>query len=95
MAYLERQEGLSQDVFDKKKPAKKKTENVYVTGKQLAASGKKQLDFQVGGRVKHVKFGVGTVAEIKEQPTDFQVTVDFDEAGTKKMYAQYAKLEKQ
>ncbi len=95
VAYLERQEGLSPDVFDKKKPSKKKTENVYVTGKQLAASGKKQLDFQVGDRVKHVKFGVGTVAEIKEQPTDFQVTVDFDEAGTKKMYAQYAKLEKQ
>ena len=95
LAYLDRQEGLSQDVFDKKKTGRKKTENVYVTGKQLSMTGKKEaLTFQVGDRVRHVKFGLGTVAEIKEQPADYQVTVDFDEAGTKKMYALYAKLEK-
>ena len=48
----------------------------------------------MGDRVKHVKFGSGTVQEIKDGPKDFEVTVEFDTAGVKKMYAAFAKLQK-
>ena len=50
--------------------------------------------YDVGDRVRHVKFGEGTVADITEQKKDFEVTVDFDTAGRKRMYAGFAKLEK-
>lgn len=51
-------------------------------------------DYGVGDRVKHVKYGEGTVARIEEGPRDYQVTVVFDSAGQKIMYAAFAKLKK-
>lgn len=39
-----------------------------------------------------MKFGNGTVTGIIEGGRDFEVTVDFDTAGTKKMFASFAKL---
>ena len=44
--------------------------------------------------VAHIKFGAGTVKALEKGPRDYQVTVDFDEAGTKKMFAAFAKLRK-
>ena len=44
--------------------------------------------------VKHIKFGVGKVMDIAEGGRDFEVTVDFEKAGTKKMFASFAKLKK-
>lgn len=52
------------------------------------------LDYSAGDRVTHIKYGFGTVMKIEEGPRDFQVTVDFDGAGTKIMYAAFAKLKK-
>ncbi|MFI3238046.1 MAG: DNA helicase PcrA [Lachnospiraceae bacterium] len=57
-------------------------------------SVKQALTYKVDDRVSHIKFGTGTVLEIKESPRDYQVTVDFDKAGTKVMYASFAKLKK-
>ena len=54
----------------------------------------KELEYQVGDRVRHVKFGEGEVKAIVEGGRDFEVTVDFDKAGTKKMFAAFAKLKK-
>ncbi|MBO4325470.1 MAG: UvrD-helicase domain-containing protein [Lachnospiraceae bacterium] len=51
------------------------------------------LGFAVGDRVKHVKFGIGTVEAIVKGGKDFEVTVDFP-SGRKKMLASFAKLEK-
>lgn len=53
-----------------------------------------ELDYQVGDRVKHIKFGVGTVQEITKGGRDFEVAVDFDRVGRKKMFASFAKLKK-
>ena len=47
-----------------------------------------------GDRVVHQKFGSGTVQSIKDGPKDYEVTVCFDKAGIKKMFASFAKLEK-
>ena len=52
------------------------------------------LDFGVGDKVRHVKFGVGTVQEIKDGKKDFEVTVDFENYGVKRMFASFAKLQK-
>lgn len=52
------------------------------------------LDYGVGDTVRHVKFGVGIVKNIVEGGRDYEVTVDFDKAGVKKMFASFAKLKK-
>ncbi len=54
-----------------------------------------ELDYQVGDRVKHIKFGVGTVQEITKGGRDFEVAVEFDRVGRKKMFASFAKLKKE
>lgn len=51
------------------------------------------LGYGVGDKVKHIKFGVGTVTAIAKGSKDFEVTVEF-EAGVKKMLASFAKLVK-
>ena len=52
------------------------------------------LSYQVGDRVRHIKFGDGKVMAIVSGGRDYEVTVDFDKAGTKKMFASFAKLKK-
>jgi len=55
---------------------------------------KSPLDYGVGDRVSHMKFGEGDVVDIRDGGRDFEVTVEFDEAGRKKMFASFAKLKK-
>lgn len=55
---------------------------------------KNSLDYGEGDRVKHIKFGEGTVVQINDGGRDFEVTVEFDTAGRKKMFASFAKLQK-
>lgn len=50
------------------------------------------LDYEVGDTVRHIKFGVGIVKEIVEGGRDYEVTVEFDKVGVKKMFASFAKL---
>ena len=55
---------------------------------------KNSLDYGEGDRVKHIKFGEGTVVQINDGGRDFEVTVEFDGVGRKKMFASFAKLQK-
>ena len=52
------------------------------------------LDYTVGDRVRHIKYGEGTVLNIAREPRDYKVTVEFDQAGQKIMYASFAKLKR-
>lgn len=52
------------------------------------------LSYQVGDRVRHIKFGDGEVMAIVSGGRDYEVTVDFDKVGTKKMFASFAKLKR-
>ena len=52
------------------------------------------LDYDKGDRVRHVKYGEGTVLNIEREPRDYKVTVHFDNAGQKIMYASFAKLKR-
>ena len=52
------------------------------------------LEYGVGDRVRHLRFGEGTVLEITEGRKDYEVRVSFDTAGVKKLFASFAKLKK-
>lgn len=52
------------------------------------------LSYSVGDMVKHIKFGKGKVLEIVPGGRDYEVTVDFEKVGVKKMFASFAKLKK-
>ena len=71
------------------KPVYTKVENQRDFGSAGGA-----LSYQVGDRVRHIKFGDGEVMAIVSGGRDYEVTVDFDKVGTKKMFARFAKLKK-
>ena len=62
--------------------------------KQFEVKKSQGLAYGVGDTVRHIKFGTGTVQAIVDGGKDYEVTVDFDKAGTKKMFASFAKLKK-
>ena len=71
--------------------------NPFSTAKPAKEFGTPKGDgpgYDVGDRVQHVKFGEGTVTALVKGGRDYEVTVDFDSAGTKKMFAMFAKLRK-
>ena len=63
-------------------------------GKSFGKPAGGKLEYGVGDRVRHIKFGEGTVLSIVEGGRDYEVTVNFDGPGTKKMFAAFAKLQK-
>ncbi len=52
------------------------------------------LGYDVGDKVRHIKFGTGTVLSISDAGRDYEVSVNFQNAGVKKMFASFAKLKK-
>lgn len=65
--------------------------NAFSKGKEIVKS---KPDYNVGDRVKHIKFGEGTVRALTDGGKDYEVSVEFDGAGLKKMFASFAKLVK-
>ncbi len=98
--------GPADDVFDLPFSTLQKSENnPYMQAKkafqskafqpsQFKVTKSDHLDYDVGDMVKHIKFGVGTVQNIIDGGKDFEVTVDFEKYGVKKMFAAFAKLQK-
>ena len=80
--------------FQAKQAFKSKAFTTASPVKQFGNPSSKGIDYAVGDRVQHMKFGTGTVLDIVEGGRDFEVTVDFDAVGTKKMFAAFAKLKK-
>lgn len=64
-------------------------------GKTFTVQKAGALDYEAGDRVVSAKFGAGTVENIKDGPKDYEVTVNFDKVGVKKMFASFAKLKKE
>ena len=93
---------LKEDVFDLDHPTsfskKEKTPTFTPVSNQKSFQSSNTpggtLDYREGDRVRHIKFGDGTVKAIVAGGRDFEVTVDFDKAGTKKMFAAFARLKK-
>ena len=62
--------------------------------KQFGTASGEGPEYDVGDRVKHMKFGEGLVTAMTAGGRDYEVTVQFDTAGVKKMFATFAKLQK-
>ena len=80
--------------FQAKQVFKQKAFSTGKTAKQFTVTKEKGLDYTIGDRVKHMKFGEGLVTDITEGGRDYEVTVQFDAAGVKKMFASFARLQK-
>ncbi len=81
------------------KPKRTAEENMPFIAKGLGSLQKgaptvDAIEYGVGDRVKHIRFGEGTVTALEKEPKDYKVTVTFDTAGQKVMYAGFAKLKK-
>ena len=81
---------ITESYWERKKNFREKPKAVQ----QFTVTKADALDYAVGDRVKHIKFGVGTVVNITEGGRDYEVAVDFDNFGLKKMFASFAKLQK-
>jgi len=72
--------------------------NPYISkgfGSAKSGSGSSgSINYTVGDKVSHARFGEGTVTEMKEVGSDYQVTVAFNNDITRKMMASFAKLKK-
>ncbi len=62
--------------------------------KGMSAKEDIELEYGIGDRVKHIKYGEGIVQNIAREPRDYKVTVNFEKAGQKIMYASFAKLKR-
>jgi DNA helicase-2/ATP-dependent DNA helicase PcrA len=70
---------------------KKKLDTLVSKGMATKTEG---LAYREGDQVRHKKFGVGVVQKIVDGGRDYEVTVAFETAGVRKMFAAFAKLEK-
>ena len=60
----------------------------------LKPAGIESINYTVGDTVKHIKFGKGIVTEMVRGGNDYEITVNFESVGEKKMFATLAKLKK-
>lgn len=67
-------------------------------GRSFGQTGNKAekptADYKVGDTVRHKSFGTGTILSLQPMGNDTLMEVAFDKAGTKKMMANFARLEK-
>lgn len=65
------------------------------SAKSSSSAGNSQtLSYSEGDRVRHMRFGEGSVQKITPSGADFEVTVAFDNGNTRKMLSSFAKLKK-
>lgn len=81
--YMQARASFKAKAFTPKKPVQ-----------QFSAPAGDGPQYDVGDRVRHMKFGDGIVTAMTAGGRDYEVTVNFDSVGTKKMFATFAKLQK-
>ncbi|MBE5929480.1 MAG: ATP-dependent DNA helicase PcrA [Lachnospiraceae bacterium] len=85
--------------FDFEKPKPRPSAMPYAStpaapAKNFGTGPSSSLDYAVGDKVRHIKFGAGTVTNIVNGGRDYEVTVLFDTYGVKKLLASFANLKK-
>jgi len=87
---------FNDNIFDKQSPRSQSQlpYKPYSTPapRQFAGSNMGTLDYKAGDRVKHIKFGIGTVLDITMGGKDYEVTVEFEGYGIRKLLASFARL---
>lgn len=74
--------------------ARQSSNSAHKFGQAGNAAQKSNVNYNVGDTVSHKSFGTGTILTITPMGGDMLLEVAFDKAGTKKMMANYARLEK-
>ena len=68
--------------------------NPYIQRGMGSASPAGAPDYQVGDRVSHAKFGQGVVRSLTKLTNDYEVVIEFDGFGQRKLRSSFAKLTK-
>ena len=68
--------------------------NPYIQKGMGSASPAGAPDYQVGDRVSHAKFGQGVVRSLTKLTNDYEVVIEFDGFGQRKLRSSFAKLTK-
>lgn len=68
--------------------------NPYIQKGMGSASPASAPDYQVGDRVSHTKFGQGIVRSLTKLTNDYEVVIEFDGFGQRKLRSSFAKLTK-
>lgn len=68
--------------------------NPYIQKGMGSASPAGAPDYQVGDRVSHTKFGQGIVRSLIKLTNDYEVVIEFDGFGQRKLRSSFAKLTK-
>ena len=74
--------------------ARQSSNSAHKFGQAGNAAQKSNVHYNGGDTVSHKSFGTGTILTITPMGGDMLLEVAFDKAGTKKMMANYARLEK-
>lgn len=75
----------------------KKTSAVKKSPKRVvknAGVGAEKVDWKVGDKVTHKKWGIGTIVQIKGEKQDMQLNIAFPNDGIKQLLASFAPIEK-
>lgn len=68
--------------------------NPYIQKGMGSASPAGAPDYQVGDRVSHTKFGQGIVRSLTKLTNDYEIVIEFDGFGQRKLRSSFAKLTK-
>ncbi len=93
----EKYRSVNEEIFEYagvKKPEMDKSMFKTMPATPKPSVNMQELDFSVGDRVSHRKFGEGTVLEAKALGADMFLKIKFDTVGEKNLMAAYVKLEK-
>jgi DNA helicase II / ATP-dependent DNA helicase PcrA len=66
---------------------------IQFPGSRMSAPPPPPSPYQIGQRVRHIKFGEGVIQEVERVSGDIEVIVRFEDAGTKRLSTSFAKLE--
>ena len=84
----------SRSSFDRGKTGRKVLREKPYLSKGKDVQKADHREYSEGDRVRHVRFGEGVVTKIADGGRDYEVTVEFEKAGVRKMFAAFAKLQK-
>ncbi|WP_246565481.1 DNA helicase PcrA [Tissierella carlieri] len=65
----------------------------FIIQAQPKPQGDKNLDVSVGDKVKHKKFGIGTIVQIKDRDNDKELVISFEGEGLKRLLLSIAPIE--
>lgn len=89
----ERKKNFDFEAHKAKRPVMDKS-SIFLASEPKKAETGGETDFKPGDRIRHRKFGDGTILESKPIGSDTLLRVQFDSVGEKKLMAAYVKLEK-